>query len=168
MIDAKKNLEAFGRALGNEKRTIACVAEAMQNVENNDASQLSKMIEMAKRRGDVKAVSAMRFFFGKVWEGVKIETPEKKPAVVKIKGTTFNADALAIIVQGGADGLALRGPAIRNRFVTEAAPKRNLTPWLWFWLSHLSNARRYRRLWFKLRQSSCKRRRNANEKSVHT
>lgn len=115
-FDAKKNLEAFGRALGNEKRTIGVIADAMQNVRDNDASQLAKMLEMARRRGDAKAVSAIRLMIGKVWEGVKIDTPERSPVVVKIKCATFNAEALAIVVQAGIDELSLRGPGIKARF----------------------------------------------------
>lgn len=115
MFDAKKNLAAFGRALGNETSLVACVAEAMTNVVNNDASQLAKMIETARRRNDAKAVAALKYLIGKVWKGAKVEVPEKKPAVVKIKGAEHCAEALEVVLQAGKDKLALRGPTIRER-----------------------------------------------------
>jgi hypothetical protein len=120
-FNAVKNLECFGRALGNDVNLLAVVVEAVQSVKNNDATQIGKMLTTAKKRGDESAVKGIRFIIGKVWDGVKVVYPDKGEVIVKIKDATYSFDAIDMIVKAAKDKLSLRGPGVANRFKKAAA-----------------------------------------------
>jgi hypothetical protein len=120
-FNAVKNLDSFGRALGNDINLLAIVVEAVQSVKNNDATQIGKMLTTAKKRGDESAVKGIRFIIGKVWDGVKVVYPDKGEVIVKIKDATYSFDAIDMIVKAAKDKLSLRGPGVANRFKKAAA-----------------------------------------------
>jgi hypothetical protein len=120
-FNAVKNLDSFGRALGNDVNLLAIVVEAVQSVKNNDATQIGKMLTTAKKRGDESAVKGIRFIIGKVWDGVKVTYPDKGEVIVKIKDATYSFDAIDMIVKAAKDKLSLRGPGVANRFKKAAA-----------------------------------------------
>ena len=89
-------VKSFARSLGNGIAMGEQLKAAIDHViKERDTTVIVKLINAAQKKGDKQAESAVKFTFGKIFEGAKIET-KKGNLSIRIKDATLSNSAVAV------------------------------------------------------------------------
>lgn len=87
-------VKSFARSLGNGIAMGEQLKAAIDHViKERDTTVIVKLINAAQKKGDKQAESAVKFTFGKIFEGAKIET-KKGNLSIRIKNATLSNSAV--------------------------------------------------------------------------
>ena len=87
-------VKSFARSLGNGIAMGEQLKAAIDHViKERDTTVIVKLINAAQKKGDKQAESAVKFTFGKIYDGAEIET-KKGNLSIRIKNATLSNSAV--------------------------------------------------------------------------
>lgn len=119
-MNIDQTVNAFATAMGNGAAMGKLFKQAVDYViETRDTTVILRMIQRAEKRGDKAAASLVRFTFGKVFTGAKVNTKAGNIVGIKIAGSDVSNSAMAALHDLVADGASMRGTKWKAAFTTE-------------------------------------------------
>lgn len=115
-----QTVNSFATAMGNGATMGKLFKDALDYVvSTRDTTVILRMIQRAEKRGDKAAASLVRFTFGKVFTGAKINTKAGNIVGIKIAGSDISNSAMAALNDLVADKVSMRGTKWKAAFATE-------------------------------------------------
>lgn len=119
-MNIDQTVNSFATAMGNGAAMGKLFKQAVDYVvETRDTTIILRMIQRAEKRGDKAAASLVRFTFGKVFTGAKVNTKAGNIVGIKIAGSDVSNSAMAALHDLVTDGASMRGTKWKAAFATE-------------------------------------------------
>ena len=119
-MNIDQTVNAFATAMGNGAAMGKLFKQAVDYViETRDTTIILRMIQRAEKRGDKAAASLVRYTFGKIFVGAKVNTKAGNLVGIKIAGSDVSNSAMAALHDLVADGASMRGTKWKAAFATE-------------------------------------------------
>lgn len=115
-----QTVNAFATAMGNGAAMGKLFKDCVDYVVSaRDTTVILRLIQRAEKRGDKAAASLVRFTFGKIFVGAKVETKAGNIVKIKIKEADLSNSAMAALNELVADKVSMRGTKWKAAFTTE-------------------------------------------------
>ena len=115
----------FLTAMGNGVIATAHLGALIHNVvSSNDSRHIASVVNKLVKKGDANGSRVVRQVFATIFTGAKFaKSKDKKSIVLKMKGVTLDADALARLDAAVADNLSIRDALVKRvKGDTDKAP----------------------------------------------
>ena len=128
-FNSKKNVENFGRALGNGADAAIYFAQAVNHtVSCGDSTQIALLFSKAKSKNDNLAMRTIELTVQTLWIGANVENPKDPNEAIKVKisGCELNQDALDEMHRLIECGCSFRGTPWKKYFAPAKDPNKNV------------------------------------------
>jgi len=107
---------SFLKAMGNGIAATAYLATLIHDASNTgDSGRIASVVNKLVAKGDVNGSRVVRQVFAAIFTGAKFaKAKDKKTIVLKMKGVTLDADALARLDVAVADNLSIRDALVKR------------------------------------------------------